>query len=80
MPTNKQHKKPLMPKEALESENVAKKLYYALTLKTAPRATPTGYVLGVCTLLKILIDQAEKQGSNKEQLKAQAIDFISKIE
>jgi hypothetical protein len=38
-------------------------------LKTAPKATPNGYVLGACYVLKILIDQASEQGADKKTLK-----------
>ena len=76
MPTSRQHKKPSVPKEAVEAEKVAKHIYSSLTLKTAPKATPQGYMFGTLTVLRILMEQATEQGSDKEQMKKQAIQFI----
>lgn len=67
---------PDLPREAQEAERVAKQMYGSLTQARAPKATPTGYIMGVCTVLKLLIDQAEAQGANKEDLKQWSLKFI----
>lgn len=54
-------------------------MYASLTAPNAPRATSTGYIMGACTVLKILMDQAEAQGADKEALKAQAMKFVEEI-
>lgn len=79
MPTAKQHRKPAVPKGFKEAEKVAKQMYGSLTETGAPKATPTGYIMGACTVLKILLDQAEQQGANKNELKQYALGFIQGI-
>jgi len=76
MPTARQHKKPAVPREALEAERVAKQMYNSLTQKTAPKATPAGYIMGACQVLGMLLSQAEQQGADKERLKLFAIQHI----
>lgn len=70
------HKKPAIPKEVKEAEEVTKQLYLSLTAEGAPKAHPMGYIMGTCTLLKILFDQAVAQGASKEELKGYACGFI----
>lgn len=79
MAIKRTHVKPAIPKEAVEAELVAKQMYKSLTQKTAPKAHPMGYIMGACTVLKMLIDQAEQQGSDKEELKGHALAFISNL-
>jgi len=79
MPVSREHKKPTTPKEVKESEKVAKHMYASLTEPKAPRATSTGYIMAACSVLKILMDQAEAQGADKESLKQQAIKFIEEV-
>ena len=79
MPTKRIHVKPAVPKEAKEAEKVAKQMYMSLTSSGAPKATPTGYIMGTSMVFKMLIDQAEQQGGDREQLKAQAIAYIQGI-
>ena len=67
---------PTVPREALEAERVAKQMYNSLTQKTAPKATPAGYIMGACQVLGLLLSQAEKQGADKEQMKMYAIQHI----
>lgn len=76
MPTAKQHRKPAVPKEAREAEKVAKTMYTSLLSTGAPKATPTGYLMGASMVLKMLIDQAEQQGADREALKSQALAYI----
>jgi hypothetical protein len=75
MATRKNHSKPSVPQHVAEAEKIAKQMYSSLMLKTAPKATPNGYVLGACYVLKILIDQASEQGADKVALK----QFVSKF-
>lgn len=75
----KKHTKPAIPKEAVEAEIVAKQMYQSLTSPSAPKAHPLGYVMGASMVLKMLIDQAVQQGSDREMLKAQAVTYISVI-
>lgn len=77
MATNKTHKKPAVPKEAVEAAKVAKQMYLSLTEKGAPKASPEGYIMGACTVVKLLLDQAVAQGSDKEELKLHALNFIN---
>lgn len=79
MPTKRTHRKPTVPKEALEAEKVAKQMYTSLTQKDAPKATPSGYIMGACYVLKMLIEQAVNQGSNKDGIKLYAHQFIESI-
>lgn len=73
------HKKPAVSKEAIEAESIAKQMYAALTVKGAPQAHPMGYIMGTCTVLKMLVDQAEQQGSNREELKQYALRFVNEL-
>ena len=68
-----------MTKEELEAEKVAKQMYSALTQKGSPKATPSGYIMGACYVLKTLIEQAVQQGSNKDGVKLYAHQFIESI-
>lgn len=71
------HRRPDVPKEALEAERVARQMYNSLTQETAPRATSRGYVMGACAVLKGLVDQACQQGEDRDALKRYALDFIN---
>ena len=51
-------------------------MYSSLTQKTAPKATPAGYIMGACQVLGMLLSQAEQQGADKERLKLFAIQHI----
>lgn len=79
MATKRQHKKPAVSKDAKEAEKVTQALYMALTQEGAPRATPTGYIMAACTLLKMLVDQAEQQGADKDALKKYALEVVNGI-
>jgi hypothetical protein len=79
MPTSREHKKPNVPHEAQEAERVAKHMYTSLTQAEAPKATPTGYIMGACTVLKLLLQQAAAQGANKDELKQWSLNFIQGI-
>lgn len=79
MPAAKQHKRPAVPRVAKEAEKVARQMYQSLTATGAPRATPTGYVMGAAMVFKMLIGQAAQQGGDKEALKAQAMAYIQGI-
>lgn len=79
MATRKNHSKPSVPQHVAEAEKIAKQMYSSLMLKTAPKATPNGYVLGACYVLKILIDQASEQGADKNTLKDFVIKFTNDI-
>jgi len=76
MPTLRQHRKPSVPKEEQEAKRVALQMYSSLTQKTSPKATSAGYIIGACKVLEMLMAQAVEQGSNKEELKMFAIQFI----
>ena len=79
MATKRTYKKPTMPKVTGEAEKVAKQMYSSLTAVGAPRATPTGYIMGTSMVFKMLIDQAEAQGADRDALKAQALAYIQGI-
>ena len=79
MPTQRQHKKPEVPSEALEAERVARQMYTSLTGAAAPKATPAGYIMGACKVLEMLIGQAVEQGSDKDSLKLFALQFIHQL-
>lgn len=79
MLTKGQHKRPVAQRANNEAEKVAKQMYSSLMLKTAPKATPNGYIVGAAMVMKALIDQAVQQGSDKEQLKTVAIGLIQDI-
>ena len=76
MPTARQHRMPSVPKEEQEAKRVAQQMYQSLMLRTAPKATPAGYIIGACKVLEMLLTQAAKQGADKENLKLYAIQFI----
>jgi len=76
MPTAGQHRKPTVPKEEMEAMRIAKQMYSSLMQKTAPKATPAGYIIGACKVLEVLLKQAAEQGADKENLKLYAIQFI----
>lgn len=71
-------KKPVnaVPHEAVEAEKVARCMYESLTAEGAPRATPTGYVLGAGYVMKMLFDQAVGQGGDRDALKGQLLAYI----
>lgn len=75
----KPHKKPVVPKEVTEAKKVAKQMYDALKAEGAPKATPSGYIMGACQVLKMLMTQAVEQGADKEGLKLFAHQFIHSI-
>ena len=77
--TKRKHRKPEVPREAVESVAVAKTMYAALLQEGAPKAGPMGYVLGACTTVKILIDQACQQGEDRGELRRKALEFIAAI-
>lgn len=79
MPTSRPHSKPAVPKEAQEAERVAKHMYSSLTQVRAPKAHPAGYIMGACTVLKLLMDQAVQQGADKDTLKQYALNFVQGI-
>lgn len=76
MPTARQHRMPDVPREEQEAKRIAQQMYQSLMLKTAPKATPAGYILGACKVLEMLLAQAAEQGADKENLKLFAIQFI----
>lgn len=77
MATARKHKKPQMAQELVEAEKVARQMYDALKAPGAPKATPTGYVLGACQVLKMLTEQAAKQqGCNMDDLKLFIHQFV----
>lgn len=79
MPTARQHRMPAVSKEQKEAEEIAKTMYQPLTAPGAPRATPTGYILGACQVLKMLTEQAVQQGSDKEKVKTMIQAFVISI-
>lgn len=79
MPTSRPHKNPEVPHEAQEAERVARHMYTSLTQVEAPKATPTGYIMGACTVLKLLLEQAAQQGADKDELKQWSLKFIQGI-
>ena len=79
MPIARKHKKPAVPKEAVEAEKITKQMYSSLTAPGAPRATPRGYIMGASMVLKMLIDQAVAQGEDRDALKEQAMTFIQSM-
>lgn len=80
MATSRQHKKPEVPREAQEAERVAKHMYTSLTQAKAPKASPAGYIMGACTVLQLLLDQAGRQGADKNALKQFSLNFIQGIQ
>lgn len=79
MATKRTHKKPQVSKEAKEAELVAKQMYSSLLQTDAPKAHPIGYIMGASMVIKMLIDQAVKQGEDKDSLKSQTIAYINEI-
>lgn len=79
MTTARNHRKPAVPRAAKEAERVARQMYGSLTQQGAPKATPSGYIMGACTVLKMLMEQAVQQGSDKKQLRQYAASFIARI-
>lgn len=79
MPNARNHKMPKVSKEAKEAENIARQMYASLTADGAPKATPTGYVIGACLTLKLLYDQASQQVADKGELKETIIKFVQDI-
>ena len=73
------HTKPVVPKAAQEAEKIVKQMYSSLTVPGAPKATPMGYVMGASMVLKMLIDQAVRQGEDRDAMKAQAMAYIMAI-
>lgn len=79
MPTGREHRQPEVPKAVQEAERVAKQMYASLKQAKAPKASCAGYVMGACAVVKMMIDQASQQGSDKDALKTWAIGFIQGI-
>lgn len=75
----KTHKKPDVPREALEAEKITEQMYSSLMTPDAPKASPMGYIMGASMVLKMLIDQAVQQGEDRDRLKAQAMTYIMSI-
>lgn len=78
MATARKHKKPTTPQEVKEAEKVARQMYSALMAPGAPKATPTGYVLGACQVLKMITEQAvqQQEGCNMDDLKLFIHQFV----
>ena len=72
------HRKPVIPKEVKEAENVARQMYNALMEEDAPKATPAGYIMGACSVIKMLYKQAVEQGANPEELKMFVLQYVHK--
>ena len=79
MAVARKHSKPAVSKEAKEAAKVAEQMYMSLLAKDAPKATPTGYIMGASMVFKMLIDQAEKQGGDRTKLKEQTLAYIQGI-
>jgi hypothetical protein len=79
MQNKRNHKKPEVTQQSLEAANVAKQMYRSLTLKNAPKATPQAYVAGACMVLKILVEQACQQGTDKDVLLGIITNFTNDI-
>lgn len=75
----RKHKKPEVPRETVEAVAVSKQMYASLLAEDAPKAGPMGYLLGACTVVKILIDQAVGQGEDKGEMRRKALEFIASI-
>lgn len=75
----KTHTKPAVPREAKEAVEVSRQMYASLLAEGAPKAGPMGYLLGACTVVKILIDQAEQQGEDRGEMRRRALEFIASI-
>ena len=73
----KTHTKPAMPLAAKQAEKVTETMYQSLMAPGAPKASPLGYIMGASMVLKLLIDQAVKQGEDRNALKAQAMTYIA---
>ena len=79
MPTAREHKKPEVSRDMVEAEKIATHMYKSLLQARAPKAHPAGYVIGAVYVMKTLLEQAVKQGADKDSLKAQAITIIQNI-
>ena len=79
MAIKKGHKKPSVSPVMQQADRVGKHMYASLTQKTAPKATPEGYILGACCVMKALMQQAEQQGADKDALKQMAQRFIDDL-
>lgn len=77
--TKRKHTRPAVPKEAREAERVAQQMYGSLMADGAPKATPTGYIMGAGIVMKMLLDQAVRQGGDRETLRAQAMAYLQII-
>lgn len=75
----KTHTRPAVPLAAQQAEKVTMQMYQSLKAPDAPKASPMGYIMGASMVLKLLIDQAVKQGEDRDQLKAQAMTFIQSM-
>lgn len=75
----RKHTKPAVPREAVEAVAVSKQMYASLLEEGAPKAGPMGYLLGACTVVKILIDQAGQQGEDRGEMRRRALEFIASI-
>ena len=79
MPTAKEHKKPEVSRDMVEAQKIATHMYKSLLQAKAPKAHPTGYVIGAVYVMKTLLEQAIKQGGDKDSLKSQAIAIIQNM-
>ena len=79
MPTGRKHKKPEVSREMGEAERIAKHMYDSLCQARAPKGHPAGYILGAGYVMKMLLEQAVRQGGDKDSLKAQAMAIIQSI-
>ena len=70
------HTKPAVPKEIQQAEKVAMVMYSSLKAPDAPRASSQGYIIGATMTLKMLFDQAVKQGDDHDELKGQIMAYI----
>lgn len=73
----KTHTKPAVSLAAKQAEKITETMYQSLTAHGAPKASPLGYIIGASMVLKMLIDQAVKQGEDRNILKAQALTYIA---
>ena len=79
MPVKRTHRKPAVPKEAVEAVKVANHIYASLKQPGAPKAHPMGYIMGACAVLKELFDQAVQQGANADDMKQQALQYVQNM-
>ena len=51
-------------------------MYSSLKAPDAPKASSQGYIIGATMTLKMLFDQAVKQGDDHDELKGQIMAYI----